>query len=123
MITENGIADKNDRYRGPFIIAHIEQIRAAINEGVNIIGYLHWSLLDNYEWHEGYREEGKFGLLSIDHKNSNFKRSVTKGAEIYSLIINQSVLSNEKISGSAIEETKKNFGTFIDYGTNTKYIK
>ena len=91
MITENGIADKNDRYRGPFIIAHIEQIRAAINEGVNIIGYLHWSLLDNYEWHEGYREEGKFGLLSIDHKNSNFKRSVTKGAEIYSLIINQSV--------------------------------
>jgi beta-glucosidase/6-phospho-beta-glucosidase/beta-galactosidase len=49
LITENGIADKSDRYRAPFIIAHLQQIKQAIDNGANIIGYLHWSLMDNYE--------------------------------------------------------------------------
>ncbi|MGZ5510994.1 MAG: family 1 glycosylhydrolase [Nitrososphaeraceae archaeon] len=112
IITENGIADKNDKNRGPFIITHLEQVRRAINEGINIIGYLHWSLLDNYEWQEGYRQEGKFGLLYIDHKNSNFKRSITKGAKIYSFIIKESLKANEKINSSAIIEAQKTFGVF-----------
>ena len=46
IITENGIADKTDKNRSPFIIAHIEQVKRAINDGINIIGYLHWSLID-----------------------------------------------------------------------------
>ena len=102
IITENGIADKNDINRGPFIITHLEQVRRAIKEGIDIIGYLHWSLLDNYEWQEGYRQEGKFGLLHIDHNNSVFKRSITKGAKIYSFIIKESLKANEKINSSAI---------------------
>jgi beta-glucosidase/6-phospho-beta-glucosidase/beta-galactosidase len=48
IITENGIADKSDRYRAPFIIAHLQQIKQAIDNDANIIGYLHWSLIDNY---------------------------------------------------------------------------
>ena len=117
IITENGIADKNDKNRGPFIITHLEQVRRAIKEGINIIGYLHWSLLDNYEWQEGYRQEGKFGLLYIDHKNSDFKRSVTKGAKIYSFIIKESLKANEKIDSSAIIEAQKTFGEFTGEGT------
>jgi beta-glucosidase/6-phospho-beta-glucosidase/beta-galactosidase len=113
IITENGIADKNDRNRGSFIIAHLEQVRKAINDGINIIGYLHWSLLDNYEWQEGYNPEGKFGLLYIDHQNSDLKRSVTNGAKIYSFIITESMNSNvERINNSAIIEAKKSFGLF-----------
>ena len=114
IITENGIADKNDKNRGPFIITHLEQVRRAINEGINIIGYLHWSLLDNYEWHEGYRQEGKFGLLYIDHENSDFKRSVTNGAKIYSFIIKESLKANEKINSSAIIDAQKTFGVFTE---------
>jgi beta-glucosidase len=107
IITENGIADKTDKNRGPFIIAHLEQVKRAINDGINIIGYLHWSLIDNYEWQEGYNPEGKFGLLYIDHKNSDFKRSITKAAKIYSFIIKESLKTNEQINTSAITDAKK----------------
>ena len=110
IITENGIADKTDKNRGPFIIAHIEQVKRAINDGINIIGYLHWSLIDNYEWQEGYNPEGKFGLLYIDHKNSDFKRSITKAAKIYSFIIKESLQTNEKINSSAIIDARKILG-------------
>jgi beta-glucosidase/6-phospho-beta-glucosidase/beta-galactosidase len=40
FVTENGIADKHDRYRAPFIVAHIQQIKRAIDNGANVIGYL-----------------------------------------------------------------------------------
>ena len=114
IITENGIADKNDRNRGWFIIAHLEQVRRAINDGINIIGYMHWSLLDNYEWQEGYNPEGKFGLLYIDHKNSDFKRLIKNSAKTYSFIIKESLYSNEKVNTSAIIEAKKTFGAFTE---------
>ena len=117
IITENGIADKNDKNRGPFIITHLEQARRAIKEGIDIIGYLHWSLLDNYEWQEGYNPEGKFGLLYIDHENSDFKRSVTNGAKIYSFIIKESLKANEKINSSALIEAQKTFGETTGEGT------
>ena len=55
FVTENGIADKHDSYRAPFIVAHIQQIKRAIDDGANVIGYLHWSLMDNYEWQVSYR--------------------------------------------------------------------
>ena len=103
--------------RGPFIISHLEQVKRAINDGINIIGYLHWSLIDNYEWQEGYNPEGKFGLLYIDHKNSDFKRSITKGANIYSFIIKESLKTNEQINTSAIIDAKKILGVFTEEGT------
>ena len=53
IITENGIADKDYKYRASYIIAHIQQLKKAMDAGANVIGYLHWSLMDNYEWHEG----------------------------------------------------------------------
>ena len=75
FVTENGIADKDDKYRGPFIVAHIEQIKRAIDNGADIIGYLHWSLMDNYEWQESYRSEAKFGLFKIDIDSSKNNRA------------------------------------------------
>ena len=118
IITENGIADKNDKTRASFIIAHLEQIKRAINDGINITGYLHWSLLDNYEWQEGYKQESKFGLLYIDYERSNYKRSITNGAKIYSFIIKESLHGSEKVSKSAIIRAKENFGAFTDEGND-----
>ena len=71
LITENGVADKNDRYRAPFIVSHLKQVKRAIDDGANVIGYLHWSFMDNYEWLDNYRPEAKFGLFSIDLKRSD----------------------------------------------------
>ena len=70
-----------------------------------------------YEWQEGYNLEGKFGLLYIDHKNSDLKRSITKAAKIYSFIIKESLKTNEQINNSAIIDAKKILGVFTEEGT------
>ena len=44
FITKNGVADKSDKYSVQFIVSHLRQIRKAMDNGANIIGYLHWSL-------------------------------------------------------------------------------
>ena len=45
FIVENGVADKSDRYRAPFVVAHLQQVKRAIDNGANVIGYLHWSFM------------------------------------------------------------------------------
>ena len=65
-ITENGLADKEDKFRKDFIRDHLFWIYKAIEEGVDVRGYLHWSLMDNLEWHKGFEPE--FGLIGIDYK-------------------------------------------------------
>lgn len=66
VITENGLADSGDRVRPQFLRMHAEQIRVAEQRGIPIHGYFHWSLVDNYEWLEGY--EPKFGLYAVDRE-------------------------------------------------------
>ena len=91
FITENGVADNFSKYRAQFIISHLHQIRLAINEGANVIGYLHWSLMDNYEWIDNYKPEAKFGLFYIDRNDSNLTRKITNGAEACKFIIQESI--------------------------------
>jgi beta-glucosidase len=64
VITENGIADAADRFRPEFLRMHAGEIRLAEERGVPIHGYFHWSLVDNFEWLEGYGP--KFGLYAVD---------------------------------------------------------
>ena len=63
-IFENGIADGEDVYRKDYIKKHIGAIQNAIGEGVDVRGYFYWSLIDNFEWCEGYSK--KFGLCEVD---------------------------------------------------------
>jgi beta-glucosidase len=123
FITENGIADKSDRHRAPFIIAHLEQVRRTISDSADVIGYLHWSLMDNYEWLESYRPEAKFGLLHIDHAKGDFRRQMTKGAEALKLIIEESIIQSRNgiITEHAISKSKDKFGMFNDDGSNIIY--
>ncbi len=64
MITENGISTDNDADRVDFIEHALKGLFQCIEEGIEIIGYMHWSLLDNFEWQLGY--EQKFGLIAVD---------------------------------------------------------
>lgn len=64
VITENGIADGTDRLRPDFLRMHVEEIHLAEERGIPIHGYFHWSLLDNYEWLDGF--EPKFGLYEVN---------------------------------------------------------
>ncbi|HUO83669.1 MAG TPA: family 1 glycosylhydrolase, partial [Thermoanaerobaculia bacterium] len=64
MVTENGLADARDQIRGQFLSDHLEAIERAALRGVSVAGYFHWSLLDNYEWLDGFGP--RFGLYDLD---------------------------------------------------------
>ncbi len=64
LITENGIANAHDQMRVRFIKEHLNAIKQARHEGINVFGYLYWSLTDTYEWKSGY--DLKFGLVEVD---------------------------------------------------------
>ncbi len=64
IVTENGIADADDDQRARYLVAHLRQAHRALREGVDLRGYIHWSLLDNFEWAEGFTR--RFGLVEMD---------------------------------------------------------
>lgn len=64
VVTENGLADREDSRRATFIRDHAAAVQRAENSGVPVHGYFHWSLLDNYEWLDGYGPA--FGLYEVD---------------------------------------------------------
>ena len=71
LITESGVADQKDQYRKWWIAQSIKAIDGAIKDGVPALGYIHWSLLDNFEWAEGFWP--RFGLISVDYKTQTRK--------------------------------------------------
>jgi beta-glucosidase len=86
-ITENGaaMADKcidgkiNDQDRIEYYNQHLNAVNAAINNGVNIRGYFAWSLMDNFEWAEGYLK--RFGIVYVDYETQ--KRTLKSSAIAY----------------------------------------
>jgi len=85
FITENGIADKGDHRRGDFIRQYLYALSRAIGDGAMVKGYYYWSLMDNFEWAEGY--EMKFGLYEVDFETQ--ERKLRKGSQVYQEIINR----------------------------------
>jgi beta-glucosidase len=81
-ITENGIADARDSRRAGFIRSHLAELARAVADGVDVRGYFHWSLLDNFEWAEGY--EPRFGLVRVDYETGT--RTVRGSARTYARI-------------------------------------
>lgn len=79
LITEHGIGTENDEERIEYIEASLPYIHKLIEQNIPITGYCHWSLLDNFEWWDGY--EPKFGLIAVDRKTQ--KRSPKPSAFRY----------------------------------------
>ncbi|HIA91633.1 TPA: glycoside hydrolase family 1 protein [Candidatus Saccharibacteria bacterium] len=88
FVTENGISDSSDTYRQQFIAQHLKHIHGAIESGAEVTGYLYWSLLDNFEWSEGYWE--KFGLFAVDPKTK--ERSARGSAKWYGQVAKNNFL-------------------------------
>jgi len=63
-ITENGLPDGDDDLRSEFILAHLREAARAMRDGADVRGYYHWSLIDNFEWAEGWSM--RFGLIAVD---------------------------------------------------------
>ena len=106
MITENGT--DNDIDRPGFVVDMIEKMGEAMSEGHNVIGYLHWSLMDNFEWERGYGQH--FGLVKVDfdYENKQFNREVTEGGKAYANII---------MNNGIVKVIKDKYGT-IDQPAN-----
>jgi beta-glucosidase len=64
LVTENGIATEDDERRIAYLHGALAALADATAAGVDVRGYLHWSLLDNFEWAEGFRP--RFGLVAVD---------------------------------------------------------
>ena len=71
-VAENGIADAADRFRPAFIRESLAAVDRARARGVDVRGYFHWSLLDNFEWNDGFH--GRFGLCEVDFKKADLPR-------------------------------------------------
>jgi beta-glucosidase len=82
MITENGAVFSepvHDEARIRFIRDHVAALHDAIERGVPVIGYCHWSLLDNFEWKLGYAQ--RFGLVHVDY--DTLERTPKDSARFY----------------------------------------
>jgi beta-glucosidase len=82
VVTENGIADAADRQRPGFLVRHLAEVARAIADGVDVRGYYHWSLLDNFEWADGYA--ARFGLVAVDFATQ--ARTPRPSASLYARI-------------------------------------
>ncbi|MHA2106872.1 MAG: glycoside hydrolase family 1 protein [Candidatus Hodarchaeales archaeon] len=87
-ITENGIGTTDDNWRKEFLVNHLVQIQKASREGIPIKGYFHWTLLDNFEWAEGYAS--KFGIIECDRKT--LKRKIKGSGHLYARIAKENRL-------------------------------
>jgi beta-glucosidase len=84
IILENGVADATDRVRPRALVETLAHLARAIASGVDVRGYLHWSLLDNFEWAEGYT--GRFGLYQVGFDDPALPRTRTRSADLFARI-------------------------------------
>ncbi|MBU1105723.1 MAG: glycoside hydrolase family 1 protein [Candidatus Riflebacteria bacterium] len=90
LVAENGMATENGKprpdgwTREAFLVQHVKEMQKAIDEGVPVIGYLHWSITDNYEL--GTFDQ-RFGLYSAECKNGDYTRVPTPAVDVYKKII------------------------------------
>jgi beta-glucosidase len=93
LVTENGFADEHDAFRPRAIVAFVEAMHRAVSSGVRVLGYLHWSLLDNFEWSDGFN--GRFGLYAVDFDRPERPRTRRASAEVLARIARANALTDE----------------------------
>ena len=92
MVTENGMCDADtvsedgavhDVKRVPYMKDYLRNLKRAVEEGYSVLGYQYWSLMDNFEWAEGY--EPRFGIVYVDFRTQ--KRILKDSARYYMDVI------------------------------------
>ncbi|MBS1724794.1 MAG: beta-glucosidase [Armatimonadetes bacterium] len=91
VVSENGVScmdwvaldgHVHDPQRIDFLGRYLDQLRRAVRDGIDVRGYLHWSLLDNFEWADGYRQ--RFGLIHVDFQT--LKRTIKDSGRWYAQV-------------------------------------
>ncbi|CDO98731.1 unnamed protein product [Coffea canephora] len=92
VITENGVSDETDLIRHPYLLEHLLAVYAAMTMGVPVLGYLFWTISDNWEWADGYGP--KFGLVAVDRSN-NLKRIPRPSYNLFSRVVKSGKVTRE----------------------------
>lgn len=90
-ITENGLRDATDHYRPQALLEHLAMLHRAISEGIPVRGYFHWSLIDNFEWLEGWRSH--LGLIAMEPLTQ--KRTPRPSSSLYSKICHANAITGD----------------------------
>lgn len=88
-VTENGVATEDDTRRVEYIKRALAGVQKCLKDGIDVRGYIHWSLLDNFEWFFGYRP--KFGLVAVDRETQ--QRTVKPSARFLGAIARRNSLN------------------------------
>lgn len=94
FITENGLPDADDDQRPGFILSHLRKVWAAIQFNWPVMGYYHWSLVDNFEWDRGWSE--RFGLIELDPATQ--ERKLRRSGELYGQICRLGAIDWEMVA-------------------------
>jgi beta-glucosidase len=82
FITENGLASNDDEWRQRYLVDILSNVLLAIEDGVDVRGYFHWTNMDNFEWARGYAM--RFGLIDVDRKT--LERRIKPSGRLYARI-------------------------------------
>ena len=96
-VTENGLDDRSGTRRPRFLYEHLRQLLLARRDGVNVTTYLHWSLMDNFEWLEGWGP--RFGLYRVDF--TTLERMKTPACDYFARLATERVLTPPELTGEA----------------------
>jgi len=91
IVTENGISDGSDLIRPAYIVEHLKAMKAAMDEGVPVKGYIFWTVSDNWEWADGYCP--KFGLVAVDRTPDDLVREKRGSYDLFSAIATDRVVT------------------------------
>jgi len=97
VITENGIADSTDVNRSRFLLEHLYELGRARADGLDVRGYIYWSLLDNFEWASGFCP--RFGLHAVDRTTG--ARTARPSAQTYARIAASGTVTKAELDGAA----------------------
>lgn len=98
LIAENGMATRDGKPRADgwtrsrYLVTHLKQMQRAMAEGVPVMGYIHWSITDNWEW-GSYTPT--FGLYRVDARNQNWKRVPADGVDAFRAIVKSNGVTKE----------------------------
>ncbi len=90
FIVENGFATEDGKLREEMIVKHLQETARSIKKGLDIRGYIHWSLMDNFEWDHGYTK--CFGIYGVDFKSGSLERIKREGVDTYAKICKENAI-------------------------------
>ncbi|GAC1654896.1 MAG: glycoside hydrolase family 1 protein [Ktedonobacteraceae bacterium] len=106
-VTENGFSDAIDNRRPRALLEHLAMVHRAISEGIPVRGYLHWSLLDNFEWNNGWGV--RFGLIEFDPQTQ--RRTPRPSASMFGEICRANAITETIVERYAPEAADNIFGS------------